>query len=281
MDIILIAVTLLSLIVAVVMSVIAGRLIRDDRRRSAARVEALAAEADIAEERRAADTDRPRARVVPAAADPTWLVREGMPVVPVVAAPAPPAGLEPASPKVRERAPVVSSQDPAPVSDAMFGAVQRAPQRSVKPLAIAAVCGVFALVAAAVFFTSSSAEEPVARPRAVSDMADTSLELLSLTHARADGEWRIAGTVRNSESSSEMGNVTVLAFLFDEAGSSVGSGRAQLELPRLGAGETSPFSIVVAPTGPVARYRIGFRGEDGRVIRHFDRRPAPPQQARQ
>jgi hypothetical protein len=254
MDFILIAVTLISLMVAVVMSVIAGRLLREDRRRSDARVEALWAEAEAADAGPVARVERTIQRPIPQ-------IRE---------------------PEIRERVPVAFSQTPVQVSDAMFGTVQRTPESSRKPLALAAVSAVFALIAAVIFFTSGPAEKPAAAAvRAATSTSDPSLDLLSLNHGRTDKEWRITGTVRNPESSVEMGRVTALVFLFDDAGTFVGSGRAPLELAKLGAGETSPFSVSVAPTGPVARYRIGFRGEDGRVIRHFDRRPAAPLQARQ
>jgi hypothetical protein len=252
MELILIVVTLISLIVAIVMSVIAGRLIREDRRRSAARVEALSAEADFAES--PLMPARPLARAVSV---PTESPK------PSVAELAIPAGLP---------------RDPVPVSDAMFGTVQDSRGATVRPVAVLALCAVLAIVAGLAFLSTRDSDAPAAETRLVANTSDASLELLSLSHASSGAEWTISGLVRNPEASTEMTSVTVLAFLFDETGGFAGSGRAPLELGRIGPGESAPFSVSVAATGPVSRYRIGFRGADGRVIHHFDRRPSPPQQ---
>jgi hypothetical protein len=44
----------------------------------------------------------------------------------------------------------------------------------------------------------------------------------------------------------------------------------------LAPGDESPFVVAVPVTEAVARYRIGFRGEDGRVIAHIDKRQMAP-----
>jgi hypothetical protein len=44
----------------------------------------------------------------------------------------------------------------------------------------------------------------------------------------------------------------------------------------LAAGDESPFVVSVPVTDTVARYRIGFRGEDGHVIAHVDKRQQGP-----
>jgi hypothetical protein len=197
------------------------------------------------------------------------------------ALPAAPA-VSDSTPQVRERSvPVTLSLDPAGVSDAMFGAVQRPGERNTGTLTLAAVAGAFAIVGAVLLFSSGSAEEASTPSRVVARADKSSLELLSLNHAGTEGEWRIAGAVRNPGASAALGTVTAVAFLFDKDGAFVGSGRAPLESMEFGIGDTSSFTVAVAPTGPVARYRISFRGADGQVIPHVDRRPNPPQQARQ
>jgi hypothetical protein len=60
--------------------------------------------------------------------------------------------------------------------------------------------------------------------------------------------------------------------VFDSAGALLASGQALLDVTALGPGDDSPFVVSVPVSGAVARYRIGFRGEDGRVIAHVDKR---------
>jgi hypothetical protein len=70
--------------------------------------------------------------------------------------------------------------------------------------------------------------------------------------------------------------VTVTAYTFDENGSFLASGRALIDVTSLSGGDESPFVVSVPVNETVARYRIGFRGEDGRVIAHVDRRQTGP-----
>ena len=64
------------------------------------------------------------------------------------------------------------------------------------------------------------------------------------------------------------------ALLFGADGAFLASGGAPLDFTVLRPGDESPFVIDVPVTAPVARYRVGFRSEDGRVIGHVDRRTA-------
>ncbi len=50
------------------------------------------------------------------------------------------------------------------------------------------------------------------------------------------------------------------------------SSRAPLDFMTLTPGEESPFVVNVPVTGQVARYRVGFRTEDGHVLPHVDKR---------
>ena len=69
-----------------------------------------------------------------------------------------------------------------------------------------------------------------------------------------------------------MQRVTVTAYTFDDKGLFLASGRALIDVTSLAPGDESPFVINVPVTDTVSRYRIGFRGEDGRVIAHVDKR---------
>ena len=79
-----------------------------------------------------------------------------------------------------------------------------------------------------------------------------------------------------SRSGAPLSRVTVTAYTFDDKGAFLASGRALIDVTALAPGDESPFVVTVPVTETVARYRIGFRGEDGRVIAHVDKRQQAP-----
>lgn len=103
-------------------------------------------------------------------------------------------------------------------------------------------------------------------------VASAGLELLSLRDSRQNDSLTITGLVHNPESGTPLSRVTVTAYTFDDNGSFLASGRALIDVTAFAAGDDSPFVVTVPVTGTVARYRVGFRTEDGRVISHIDRR---------
>jgi hypothetical protein len=110
----------------------------------------------------------------------------------------------------------------------------------------------------------------------VTSAAPAGLELLSLRDARQADALTITGLVHNPRGGSLLSRVTVTAYTFDDKGSFLASGRALIDVTSFAPGDESPFVVTVPVTGTVARYRIGFRAEDGSVIAHIDKRqPAP------
>jgi hypothetical protein len=96
---------------------------------------------------------------------------------------------------------------------------------------------------------------------------------MSLKHTQESNTLTITGLVQNPRDGVPLTKVTATAYLFGTDGSFIATGRAPLDFTLLRPGDESGFSIAVPVTGaPVARYRVGFRGEDGRVIGHVDRR---------
>jgi hypothetical protein len=233
MDSILIIVTVASLALAAIMGIIVARLLSDERRRSQARVEMLA---ELAGEAAVAND---------ALAD--FDIRDD--VLPV--------------------APIVASSD-------LFAERE---ERSAWPKRVA-VAGAFAIVIlVAVVGIRSRASVVDAEPRAPEAATQASaeglitrLELMSLTHAEEPGTLKITGLVQNPRDGVPVSKVTATAFLFGADGTFLASGRAPLDFTTLRAGDESGFVINVPVRVPVARYRVGFRGEDGRIIGHVDRR---------
>jgi hypothetical protein len=239
----LIAVTLLSLGMAVAMGIVAWRLLREERRRSAARVARLAELAAGEDHQDGPHAGRAR--------------------------PAPPAiDLPLRAPDVRPAAPAVQA---VPMADGLFAAA--APSsgggHTASVFAVAAIL-VGAIVAGLVWLGGSRAPE---ESRAITGRA-APLELVSLRHTKEHDTLTITGLVQNPKDGRDLTRVTAVAFIFDQAGEFVGSGRAPLEFTQLAPGAESPFQIVVANAGSVGRYRIGFRTEDGAVLGHVDRRPS-------
>jgi hypothetical protein len=102
------------------------------------------------------------------------------------------------------------------------------------------------------------------------------LELMALRDSRQTGSLTISGLVQNPRTGTHLSRVAVTAYTFDDHGSFLASGRALLDVTALAPGDESPFTVTVPVADNVARYRIGFRDETGRVIAHVDRRQSGP-----
>jgi hypothetical protein len=149
-----------------------------------------------------------------------------------------------------------------------------------------AVIGLMGLIAGSIVFLAlaSHGRAPAARrapaetPAAVAAgaTANNGLELLSLRDTRQPGSLTITGLVQNPRDGASLSRVTVTAYTFDDHGAFLASGRAPIEIATLAPGDESPFVVTVPVSEGVARYRIGFRGEDGRVIAHIDKRQTGP-----
>jgi hypothetical protein len=281
-------VAIVSAATALVMTAIVVSMLRNERRRSDARVEALVrlANADVSV-------------VAPQAPAPVTAAPVAIPVSESFSA---------VTPSAREvkRVPVPTLR----ISDE-FADEPQAPKRNVtagarewveldlQP-AVAGVGGLFAeperespwtrrlgiaaavaILAVIVGFTISSftrgdTAEVSAKPAQVA-AASTTLELLTLAYEQKDATLTISGMVQNPKTSPAIAaGVEVTALVFAADGTIVASGKAPLDFSHLRPGDESPFVVRVPVTGNIARYRIGFRGDDGRVIAHVDRRNAGP-----
>jgi hypothetical protein len=98
------------------------------------------------------------------------------------------------------------------------------------------------------------------------------LELLSLSHEQRDGVLVVRGLVRNPVSASDRTGLVASVMLLDQAGGFLGSGRAPLETTRLRPGDDVGFSVELPSHKDVRRYRVTFRGVDGGLVPHADKR---------
>lgn len=249
---------MVSLVVALVMSVTVWRLVREEKQRSAARIAALSW---------AASDDQP--------------VMMNLPIVedkPIVQAPWKPAPYLEPTPAVAE-APFRVTPDPKPdarVSHAS-GFLGAAPQEGdsgtrQRTLALAAVVFFVCLAGGTAWVMSA--------PEGTSPVAvgpNSPLELVSLNHSRQNEKLSVAGLVRNPASGKPVERLSAVVFLFDRTGTFVTSSKAHVDFLRLGAGDESPFVVSIDAPATVSRYRVSFRTDEG-VVPHIDRRgesPAP------
>ena len=254
MDTLLLGITVVSLIVALVMSVTAWRLMREEKQRSAARIAALsAASFDSIESADPADSISLR---TPAEPEPV-----------VVRAPWKPAPVVPI-PETRTVEPTITH------ATGFLGVtpVERDSGNRQKSLAVAAVA-FFAVLAGGTAWLMSAPEGTTA----VAVGPNSPLELVSLSHARQNEKLAVSGLVRNPVSGKPVERLSAVVFLFDRTGTFVTSSKAHVDFLRLGAGDESPFVVSIDAPATVSRYRVSFRTDEG-VVPHIDRRgesPAP------
>jgi hypothetical protein len=303
MDLMLVGVTSFSLLLAVGLSLVAWKLLRDGRERSAARVEALEALAF------GVDADEPVLTLAGHGANESIAppVTRARPVVDVRnetdGGPEGPPLRQPqfgdetadeqwdlalretravrdeALPAPRER-PVVPHRHAA-VHDVMFDAPAQSTGRARLWLALAAVAllmiaGVVSLRALNSPEIASALAAAGNTSRAARPSETPPLQLLSLRHGvNADGAFSVTGLVQNpAEGRTERGLIAVV-YVFDAKGEYFASGRATVDLDTFQPGDESPFVVTIPATSGVSRYRVGFRYQDGGVVSHVDRRGPP------
>lgn len=271
MDIILLGITVVALGVALVMSLAAWRLTRDEKKRSAARVAALSLAASAPETREGGQglsTFAAENRAEKPIAKAPWAAPRIVPAPVVSAAVAPaveltlnqPARIEPA----RVSEPLVAH------ASGFLGAEEmpRDTGGRQKSLAFAAVFLFVVLSGGLVWMMSG--------PRGTTPVAvgpNSPLELVSLTHARQNQKLAVSGLVRNPAAGKPIEHLSAVVFLFDRMGTFVTSSRANVDFLKLGAGDESPFVVSLDAPVTVARYRVSFRTDDG-IVPHIDRRGA-------
>lgn len=230
MEITLIVVTLLSLAVAGTMSVVAWRVAGEERRRSEARVAALAADIRAAD----VDVDLPLGTAV-----------AGAPISGSMF-----AFIQPVTALPRLATVVLAGVLVVGAGAALLVALGRsgdvAAHSVSKPAAGAA---------------ESRSTTPPATARA--------LELVALGHERDRDRLVVRGIVRNTMSGSLVNQLTAVVLVYDRAGGFLTTGRALVQAPNLGPAGESTFQVTIPGAADVGRYRVSFRSED-RVIPHVD-----------
>jgi len=277
METLLLIVTGISLVAALFLGWTAWRLSRAERERAMARVAALAA-----------------AAVEPPSAQPAAPARSAEPadtlvdVRPQWSAPARPRSATRmaaarqmseeivwAAPRPEELRPELhlrpeAAQVPA-LRDAFLGSsMPHQPRGGQGVLAVAALLLLFALGAAGAWMYSTPTTSAAASP-----VQQAPLELMSLRHSREGDRLSVTGLVRNPASAPMVDHLSATVLLFDQQGGYLTSARGQIDVPRLGPGQESPFTLSVQAPAGATRYRVSFR-TDERIVNHVDRRGEAP-----
>lgn len=243
MDILLIAIASMSLGLAVVLSVVVWRMAREERRRREARAAALAAMAGVAQSG-------------PDSRDPALDL---------------PLNMDPAN-ATRQAAAVAAGPLFTPPPRRSAWGARLAIMAAIALSVTTAVLLSLSLRGARDTATTAAPGAPAIAPA----NAPAGLELLSLADSRDAEHLTITGIVRNPRGGTPLNRVTVMAFTFDGSGAFLASARTLIDVTALAPGDESPFVVTLPASDRIARYRVGFRTEDGRVIAHVDKRHAVP-----
>jgi hypothetical protein len=247
MEIFLIAVAIISTVVAIGALLSVQRLRVAESQRSEARVAALSAAAEMH-----GPADGGWKQV---AGEWQWVATgSAMP-----AAKPEPIGSTYAEP-ARESAPAIA-----------FGTVERG-EATTGRLPLYAAAALILVLGSAMLFLRTSSQESSATPIAQTAAHTVDpLELVALGHTREANSLTISGTVRNPSSGHKLEGLTAVVSLLDKTGALVSTKDVPLDYRALGPGEEAPFRLNVPDPGAVARYRVSFRAGT-EVVPHVDRR---------
>jgi hypothetical protein len=289
MELMLLGVTVVSLLVALVMSAAAWRASRAERVRSSARVAALAAAAaDLSPSPRAEASaeivDRP-ARAAEARAPWTsarvssFAAPSRQPASAEAVARVPDLVLYPPTeaPSFRET-PIAHEPvaKPAALADGFLGgSVSQPTGTGQRNLAVAAAVLFLLLSGGGYWMIFGDREDASTTAVAAGTSASAPLELVSLRHERNGARLAVSGLVRNPVAAGAVERLTAVVFLFDQQGGFVTSAKADVDFTKLAPGDESPFVISIDAPATVARYRVSFRTQGG-IVPHIDRRGQDP-----
>lgn len=246
MDTLLLVVTGFAVVVAVATSILAWRVTRAERRRSAMRIAALAAAADVAALRAHMATE----------------IAHDV------------AGLDdfvPASPLVSGPAPTIANTPPALPVPALFGQAVPDSGSGGRQYGLFAAAAVVAVLVGGAGLLLVSGRAPAASGAEVR----VPLELVALGHERVEGQLAVSGVVLNPAAGSTIQDLEAHVRAFDAAGIMIASRSAALSATALAPGQQLPFSVGLGASITAARYRVSFASR-GAMLAHVDRRTNLP-----
>jgi hypothetical protein len=232
----LLIVAVLAVMLAAVMSAVAWRLHREERRRSEVRVAALAADIHRSD----------------SVNDPVVVGRS-------------------ASPRLQSNPNLFQSEPPVRSGSRLASVLALGTLAVLSALAVIVAAGRTGRSATSLSEPTALLTEPSV-PALSSRSAP--LDLVALGQDRDDDRITVHGVVRNP-SGRGIDHLAAVVLLFNRRGEFIGTGRAPLEPPALASGAQAAFHVTVANARDVIRYRIRFHRDD-QVVPHVDRRTRGP-----
>lgn len=99
------------------------------------------------------------------------------------------------------------------------------------------------------------------------------LELVTLEHTQEMRALVITGMVRNPSAGAKLEGLTAVISLLDRQGMLIATKDVPLDYRALGPGEEAPFRLSLPDRGSIERYRVSFRAGTA-IVPHVDRRNA-------
>lgn len=166
--------------------------------------------------------------------------------------------------------------------ETLFREPEKSGAASRRTIALAGVCivlgiavGTYKVVSTAVASApAAAAPAPAAAPPATAPEAR--VELLALDHASTPAGLVVTGRLRNPADAASLHDVVAVVDVLDQTGRVLTTARASIGRANLNAGESSDFTVATAKTADVARYRVVFHARERKSVPQIDRRPATP-----
>ena len=179
-----------------------------------------------------------------------------------------------------------SAIERATTIEMLFREPEKSGAASRRTIALAAVCvvmgiavGTYKVVSTTVapreaVAATAPAPAPPAAPPATAPEAR--VELLALDHASTPAGLVVTGRLRNPADAASLHDVVAVVDILDQTGRVLTTARASIGRANLNAGESSDFTVATAKTADVARYRVVFHARERQSVPQIDRRPATP-----
>jgi hypothetical protein len=106
--------------------------------------------------------------------------------------------------------------------------------------------------------------------------ADPRVELLALNHSATPAAFLVTGRVRNPAGGAPLHDVVAVVHVLDRADRVLMTVRTPVKRGALNAGEWSDFSASASKATNVARYRVEFNARERQSIPQIDRRQTEP-----
>jgi hypothetical protein len=172
-------------------------------------------------------------------------------------------------------------REPMPAPDTLFAEPEPSGSASRRTVALAAVAASLLIVVVASRWLgagggaaahSPADQRTAAMPAAPAvKAAEPHVELLSLQYRTTPTGFHVTGHVRNP-GGLPLHDVVAVVHLLDSAGRVLTTVLTPVRGDVLNAGELAAFSAVASNATNVARYRVGFRARGQDVVRHIDLR---------